>query len=94
MASSSTQQPSSQMTLLYFHTHISFCLEIAHLQCHHVMFGNGITITQQSVGDTVWYEFALPLFVGPRWVLLMLIFTEDAVWYWFALPLFADHHLL
>ena len=43
------------------------------------MFGKVINIAQQTVDYAVWYWFALPLFAGLCWVLLMLIFTDDAV---------------
>lgn len=40
--------------------HVMFCYS-GHLR-KHVMFEKGINITQQTVENTVWYWFALPLF--------------------------------
>ena len=51
-----------------------------------MIFGKGINITQQTVNDTVRRWFALPLFAGLLWALLMLVFTDYAVWHWFTLP--------
>ena len=59
----------------------------------HTVFGKGIKITQQTVGDAVWYWLVLPLFAGLHWALLMQVFTDDAVWYLFTLLPFAHHCL-
>jgi len=43
----------------------------------HVMFRKDINITQQAVDDAVWHWFALPLFAGRGWALLMLVFANN-----------------
>jgi hypothetical protein len=47
------------------------CLKRGHVMFYYsrhlreyVMFGKGINITPQTVGDAVWYWFALPFFAG------------------------------
>jgi hypothetical protein len=57
----------------------------------HMMFGKDINITQNTVDHAVRYWYALTLFAGLHWDLLMLVSSDDTVWYWFTLPLFADH---
>ena len=59
----------------------------------HVMFGKGISITQQTVDDARWYWCEFPFFAGLCWTFLALVLAGDTVWNWFALPFFAGHCL-
>ena len=55
-----------------------------------MMFEKVMSITQQTIDNTVRHWFILRLFAGPRWALLMLVFTEAAVAL-VSLDFFADH---
>lgn len=58
------------------------------------MYEKGISRTQQTVDNAVWYWCALPFSGSHRWASLTLVFADDAVWRWFTLLFFVGHHLL
>jgi hypothetical protein len=56
-----------------------------------VVFVKDINTNQWTVDDTGWYWYALPLFAGHGWALLMLVISNDAGWYWYTLRFFVCH---
>lgn len=51
------------------------------------MFGKSLNITQQTVNDTVWHWFTLPLFAGLRCALLTLVVTDYIKYFIFSFSL-------
>ena len=75
--------------------HVMFCQSRCLREC--MMFGKDRLIAQNTVYNTGWYWFTLPLFFGLHWALLMLVFADNAVQQWFtqsALLIIACHDFI